>query len=50
MQKRVVDAVRGLAPTTALVPDARGLDADGRIEALAAIGATLCSALESGLA
>lgn len=42
----IVEAVRGLAPTTALVPDARGLDGDARLASLTQVG----EALREGLA
>jgi anion-transporting ArsA/GET3 family ATPase len=41
IQARVVQAVRGLSATTALVPDARGLDGEARLESLAQIGRAL---------
>jgi hypothetical protein len=45
IQARVIDSVRGLAPTTAIVPDARGLDGDARLESLAQLGQALREAL-----
>jgi anion-transporting ArsA/GET3 family ATPase len=46
IQARVVDAVTGLAATTLIVPDARGLDADARLETLAGIGQVVRAGLE----
>jgi hypothetical protein len=46
IQARVVEAVRGLAARTALVPDTRGLDGDSRLESLARIGDVLRAGLE----
>jgi anion-transporting ArsA/GET3 family ATPase len=47
IQERVVEGVRGLAGKTVIVPDARGLDGDGRLEAMARIGTVLRTGLES---
>jgi anion-transporting ArsA/GET3 family ATPase len=46
IQERVVEGVQGLAARTAIVPDARGLDSDARLEALARIGVVLRAGLE----
>jgi anion-transporting ArsA/GET3 family ATPase len=46
IQERVVEGVQGLAARTAIVPDARGLDGDERLEALARIGTELRAGLE----
>ena len=46
IQERVVEGVQGLSARTAIVPDARGLDSDGRLEALSRIGAALRAGLE----
>ncbi|MGO8996247.1 MAG: ArsA-related P-loop ATPase [Polyangiaceae bacterium] len=46
IQARVVEAAEGLAPKIVIVPDARGLDGDGRLESLTQIGQTLRAALE----
>ncbi len=45
IQVRVIESVRGLAPTTAVVPDARGLDGDARLESLTRLGQALREAL-----
>lgn len=41
IQARVIESVRGLARTTVVVPDARGLDGDARLESLARLGQAL---------
>jgi anion-transporting ArsA/GET3 family ATPase len=41
IQARLVEAVRGIAPTTAVVPDARGLDGEARLDVLAKVGQAL---------
>ena len=46
MQAKVVEDVRGLAATTATLPDVRGLDADARLESLAHVGELLRATLE----
>jgi len=50
MQSRVVDAVTPLAPMVAIVPAARDLDEDGRLDAFAALGDQLRVALGQGSA
>ncbi len=47
IQARVVESVRGLVPTTVVVPDARGLDGESRLEVLAGLGRALEAALPS---
>jgi anion-transporting ArsA/GET3 family ATPase len=45
MQARVIESVRGTARTTAIVPDARGLDGDSRLASLTQLGQALREAL-----
>jgi hypothetical protein len=46
IQERVVEGVRRLAGRTVILPDARGLDGDGRLEAMGRIGTLLRAGLE----
>jgi anion-transporting ArsA/GET3 family ATPase len=46
IQERVVEGVRGVAGKTVILPDARGLDGDGRLEAMARIGTLMRGGLE----
>lgn len=46
VQARVVEGVRGLAETTVVVPDARGLDGEARLASLARIGEGVRTGLE----
>jgi hypothetical protein len=45
IERRVVEGVAALAPAVVVVPAARGLDEEGRLEALAALGERLRGAL-----
>jgi hypothetical protein len=46
IEARVTEDVRSLAPKLVVLPDARGLDSDSRLSALAQIGGLLRAGLE----